>query len=86
MDTNKLSSLSQTDTDEKIGEFWDNHDFTEFDNLQVSDVEIEIGHTVRIEMELFNSLEKQAQKRGVQLETLVNLWLQEKLAEAEVGV
>ena len=86
MDTNKLSSLSQTDTDEKIGEFWDNHDFTEFENLQVSDVEIEIGHTVRIEMELFNSLEKQAQKRGVQLETLVNLWLQEKLAEAEVGV
>ncbi len=31
MDANKLSSISQSNTNEKIGEFWDSHDFTDFD-------------------------------------------------------
>jgi hypothetical protein len=81
MDANKLSSISQTDTDEKIGEFWDNHDFTDFDDPNAPDIEFEISCTVSIEVELFIALEKQAHKRGVQVETLVNLWLQQKLNE-----
>jgi hypothetical protein len=36
---------------------------------------------VPIEVELFAALEKQARQRGVQVETLVNLWLQQRLAE-----
>lgn len=60
VDTNKLSSISQMDTDEKIGEFWDTHDFTDFDNPDVPDVEFEINCTVPIEIELFSALEKQA--------------------------
>ena len=81
MDANKLSSISQANTDEKIGEFWDTHDFTEFDHPNASDVKFEITCAVPIEAELFAALEKQAHKRGVQVETLVNLWLQQKLAE-----
>jgi len=34
-----------------------------------------------IEIELFAALEKQAHQRGVQVETLANLWLQQKLVE-----
>ncbi len=34
-----------------------------------------------MEEELFSLVEKQARLRGVQVETLVNLWLQQKLAE-----
>jgi hypothetical protein len=81
MDANKLSSISQADTDEKIGEFWDTHDFTDFDNPDAPDVKFEITCAVPIDVELFAAIEKQAHKRGVQVETLVNLWLQQKLAE-----
>jgi hypothetical protein len=34
-----------------------------------------------MQIELFSALEKQAQQRGVQVETLANLWLQQKLVE-----
>jgi hypothetical protein len=44
-------------------------------------VYFEITCAVPIEVELFAAIEKQAQKRGVQVETLVNLWLQQKLVE-----
>jgi hypothetical protein len=81
MDANKLSSISQAETDEGIGEFWDTHDFTEFDNPDLPDVEFEIACAVPIEVELFAALEKQAHQRGVQIETLANLWLQQKLVE-----
>ncbi len=81
MDANKPSSISQADTDEKISEFWDIHDFTDFDNPAAPDVVLEITCAVPIEAELFAALEKQARQRGVQVETLVNLWLQQKLAE-----
>jgi hypothetical protein len=81
MDVNRVSHISQADTDEKIGEFWDTHDFTDFDNPEMPDVQFEIACAVPIEAELFAAIERQAHRRGVQVETLVNLWLQQKLAE-----
>jgi hypothetical protein len=81
MDASRLSSISQADTDEKIGEFWDTHDFTDFDNPAAPDVRFQIVCAVPIEVELFAALEKQARQHGVQVETLVNLWLQQRLAE-----
>ena len=83
MDANKLSSISQADTDEGMGEFWDTHDFTDFDNPELPDVKFVIACAVPIEVELFTALEKQAHQRGVQVETLANLWLQQKLIEQE---
>ena len=80
MDENKLSSISKTDTLEKMGEFWDTHDFTDFDT-GAPDIEFEISCAVPIELDLLSSLEEQAHLRGVKVETLVNLWLQQKLAE-----
>ncbi len=81
MGKNKLSGISKADTIEKMGEFWDTHDFTDFDNPDAPDVEFKISCAVPIELDLLTLLEKQARLRGVKLETLVNLWLQEKLAE-----
>ena len=80
MDASKLSSISKADTDEKIGEFWDTHDFTDFDT-DVPDVELEIAYTVPLEVDLFSQIEQQARQRGVKVEALVNLWLRQKLAE-----
>jgi len=65
MDGNRLSSISQADTDEKIGEFWDTHDFTDLDNPDAPDVKFEITCAVPIKVELLTAIEKQAQKRGV---------------------
>ena len=82
MDQNKRSSISKGNSDEKIGEFWDTHDFTDFDT-EGPDVKFEVTSVVPIDIELLNEIEKQAHKRGVKIETLINLWLQQKLAEQE---
>ena len=81
MDANNLSGISRADTDEKMGEFWDSHEFTDYDNANAPDVEFEFTCAVPIEEELFAAVEEQAHKRGVRVETLVNLWLQQKLSE-----
>ena len=80
MDENKRSSISKATNLEEIGEFWDTHDFTEHDT-DAPDVSFTIARAVQIEAELLAALEQQARLRGVGLETLVNLWLQQKLSE-----
>ncbi|HRI55676.1 MAG TPA: CopG family antitoxin [Anaerolineae bacterium] len=81
MDAKKVSSVSQADSYEAIGKFWNDHDFTDFDDLHEPDVDFEITCAVPIDIELLTAIESQAHKRGVQVETLVNLWLQQKLTE-----
>jgi len=81
MDANKLSSISKADSLKKVGEYWDAHDFTDVDNLDAPDVEFVITCAVPIELDLLSSVEKQARRRGVKVDTLVNLWLQQKLTE-----
>ena len=44
-------------------------------------VAVIVGVAVPVEVELFGAIEKEARKRGVAVETLVNLWLQQKLVE-----
>jgi hypothetical protein len=68
-----------------MGEFWDTHDFTQYDT-DAPDVEFTVSSSVSIETDLFAAMEKQARLRGIGVETLVNLWLQEKLAEHDVLV
>lgn len=75
------SSISKADFYASIGELWDEHDFTDFDNEQNPDVDFNISRVVPIDMRLFSSIEKEAKLRGVEIETLINLWLQEKLHE-----
>ena len=42
MATRRASSISHADTYEAIGEFWDAHDFTDYDDPAAPDVEFEI--------------------------------------------
>ena len=85
MDADRLSSISKADTLEKMGEFWDTHDFTDFDT-DAPDVEFKVSCAVPVELDLFSLVEKQARRRGVDVETLVNLWLQQKLLEQTQSV
>ena len=80
MDANKMTSISKARTLEEIGDFWDSHDFTDFDT-DAPDVTFNIVAAVPIEADLLAAIEKQAHLRGVSVETLVNLWLQQKLSE-----
>lgn len=84
MPANK-SSTSKTNSLEKIGEFWDKHDFTEFDDLNTPDVEFDVTVAIPIEPDLLSDIEDLAHKRGIKVETLVNLWLKEKVVETKVG-
>lgn len=78
---NRLSSVSQAGSPEEIGEFWDTHDFTDYDDPSLPDVEFSVSCAVVIERELLDALAQQAGQRGVPIETLVHQWLREKLSE-----
>jgi hypothetical protein len=82
MAENKVSSISKANTLEEMGHFWDEHDFAEYDDPDVPDVEFEVTLSVAIDPDLLVGVEKQARLRGVTLETLVNLWLQQKILES----
>ncbi len=79
------SSVSKADSPEKMGEFWDKHDFTEFDDPNAPDVEFDVTVAIPIEPDLLSDIEELAHMRGIKVETLVNLWLKEKLVETKAG-
>ena len=69
---------------EEASDFWDTHDAGEYDKyLRPLDEKIEVSENLPYSVLLDNSiaqrLKKIAQKRGISLETLVNLWIEEKL-------
>lgn len=69
------SSVSKADSPEKMGEFWDKHDFTEFDDPNAVDVAFHVSVAIPVEPDLLSDIEELAHRRGINLETLVNLWL-----------
>jgi hypothetical protein len=85
MDENKLSSVSQARTLEEMGDFWDTHDFTDYDT-EAPDVTVTFRRSIGVEIKLFEAIERQARSRGVSVETLANLWLQQKLDEAKQDI
>ncbi len=79
------SSISKSDNLEKMGEFWDKHDFTDFDDPSAPDVEFHVTVAIPIEPDLLSDIEELAHVRGIRAETLVNLWLKEKIVEMKAG-
>lgn len=81
------SSVSKADSYRAIGEFWDSHDLSEFwDLTEPVEVQFDVhGNSVyyRLDSVLSAKVRAVAEKHGVSAETLLNLWVQEKLlAEA----
>jgi len=79
------TSLSGARTLREIADFWDTYDLTDFED-QTRDVEIEVEiesrrHYVAIDPELMEQLTREARERGLSTQSLVNLWLQERLAQ-----
>lgn len=88
MDENKesqLTTLSKARTPEEIAEFWDTHSLADHWD-ETEEVEFEVRamprHRITIDPDVYARLETQAKVRGILPETLVNLWLVERLQEA----
>lgn len=87
MDENKkqITSISKAQTLEEIGDFWDTHSLADYAD-QVSEVDFEVRasprHRVTLDPEIFGNIVSQALRRGVSPETLINMWLAERLQQA----
>jgi len=76
------SSVSRSRTYAAMGEFWDEHDLSDFwarTKPARADVELESEESLfAVEKGLSEAIRRGAKGRGISPHTLVNLWLQEK--------
>lgn len=80
---NRVSSISHSQSLEELAAFWDDHDATTFAE-QTHEVEMTFDllarrHYVAIDPSLLSKLRDAATTRGLNTESLINLWLQERL-------
>ncbi|OGL42247.1 MAG: hypothetical protein A2161_06810 [Candidatus Schekmanbacteria bacterium RBG_13_48_7] len=78
---NKRKNIPNNMTITQASEFWDTHSVADYPShvVQLEYRPEEMITFVAISSDLLVHLEKKAKERGVSLETLVNLWIQEKL-------
>jgi len=80
------SSISKARSYKEIGEFWDTHDLADYwEQTQPVEFEVDIQSEVTyypLDITLAAEVYSVAKRRGVSPETLLNLWVQEKLQEA----
>ena len=68
---------------EELSDFWDTHSSADYEEV-MEPVEVEIDSSVSkvycpVAKDLLRQVRQQARQQGVSTETLINLWLQEKL-------
>jgi hypothetical protein len=89
MSENK-SSISQAQSYQEMGEFWDTHEVTDYwDQTEAVEFEVDIQSEVRycaLEKTLAAKVSEIAWQKGISVETLVNLWVREKVEEAMAEV
>jgi hypothetical protein len=79
------SGISQAASAQEIGEFWDSHSLANhWDETAEVDIEIRAERRRRITLapEVYSEVEELARRKGILTETLVNLWLVERLRKA----
>ena len=79
-----VTSISKARTLEEIADYWDSHSLADHWD-QTHEVEFEVRakrrHRVTLDPDIYARLEEQAHVRGILPETLINLWLAERLQE-----
>ena len=83
MGNTKTSRLPKFSSLQEIADFWDTHSLADYDD-ETQDVEITFDPSARrtyigIEPELLADLKHIAQERRVSLQTLVNVWLRQRV-------
>ncbi len=87
-ETQVRDPIPEFETLEEIAEFWDTHSTADYDDL-TQEVQFEVRlhdrakqvQTITLLPELSEALQALARARGVSVETLVNVWLAEKVFE-----
>jgi len=84
----RLTSISRAQTLEEIAEFWDTHSLADYWD-QTYEVKFEIRarrrRRVTLDPEVYEQVEAQARARGILPETLVNVWVAERLAKERMA-
>ncbi|MBA1343175.1 MAG: hypothetical protein C5S52_06215 [ANME-2 cluster archaeon] len=77
------SSISEAQSYRDIGEFWDTHDLADhWDQTEPAEFEVDILSEITyyaLDSKLSEAVRSLARKRGVSADTLLNIWVQEKL-------
>lgn len=77
-------------TIEEMAEFWETHDSADYEDCFGEEIEVEMdvpgsrrekARYFPIEAELAHKLEEVSSQKGLSAETLLNLWVQEKLTQ-----
>ncbi len=80
------TTVSNARTYQEIGAFWDEHDATEFGEQTEVELEVNIQSQRRyypIDSNLSFKIKQAAKERGISEETLLNLWVQEKINQTK---
>jgi len=80
----QITDISKAKNLEEIADFWDTHSVADFWE-QTKEVEFEVRASRRrritIEPEVYTKIQSCARQKGILPETLVNLWLVERLQQ-----
>ncbi len=82
----QITSISKARTLEEIADYWDTHSLDDhWDETYEVNFEVRMQRKRRVTLtpEIYEKIEKQALEQGVLPETLVNLWLAERLQATE---
>ena len=80
----QLTSISKAGTLEEIADFWDTHSLADYwDQTRQVEFTVRTGRRRRVTLDpdIYTRVEAQAHTRGLLPETLVNLWLAERLQQ-----
>lgn len=79
------TSISKASSYQETAEFWSEHDLADFwDQTEPAEFEVDIESEKRyypLERELSIEVNKIAYRRGISTETLLNLWVKDKISE-----
>ncbi|MFY9823378.1 MAG: CopG family antitoxin [Thermoanaerobaculia bacterium] len=76
------TAISKAPSPREIGDFWDSHSLADhWDQTREAEFEVTAlpRRRVTLDPKVYSEIEAQARARGLMLETLVNLWLAERL-------
>lgn len=79
------SSISKAKSYKEIGEFWDTHDISDsWNETKKAEFDVAIDSEMiyyAVDKTLSEKIQNLARKRGITPDTLLNLWVQEKIQE-----
>jgi hypothetical protein len=89
-DNKSVSPISKARSLDEMVEFWDTHSLADYDD-EIDEVEMTFDPAARrtwigIEPDLLTELRRIARERRISTQTLVNLWLSERIAQLKTQV